>query len=122
MTRTPLTPLERLIVSHIAREAEAEPAAIGVWVFGSRARGASTEDSDLDVAVEFAAAEAPPLRDWLERVRRAAEEPVVDQWPGFVNLVGLFADDIDRRLARRVYAEGVAVWRRGQTIEESRSR
>lgn len=116
-TQAPLTPLERQIVFQIARQAEAEPSVVGVWVFGSRARGASTEDSDLDVAVEFATAEAPPLRDWLERVRRAAEEPVVDQWPGFVNLVGLFADDIDNRLASRVHAEGVAVWRRGQAAD-----
>lgn len=112
--RAPLTPLEQQIVFQIARQAEAEPSAVGVWVFGSRARGASTEDSDLDIAVEFAAAEAPPLRDWLERVRRAAEEPVVDQWPGFVNLVGLYADDIDPRLAWQVRSEGVVVWRRGQ--------
>jgi len=111
-----LTPLEQQIALRIAQEAQREPSAIGVWVFGSRARGASTEDSDLDIAVEFAAAETRPLRDWLERVRRAAEEPVVDQWPGFVNLVGLYADDPDPRLAQRVRAEGVAVWKRDPAI------
>lgn len=111
MTDAPLTPLERQIALRIAREAQRQPAATGVWVFGSRARGASTEDSDLDIAVEFAAAETRPLREWLDRVRREAEEPVVDQWPGFVNLVGLYADDIDPRLAKRVRAEGVIVWK-----------
>jgi predicted nucleotidyltransferase len=116
--RTPLTPLERQIASEIARQAQSEPAAVAVWVFGSRARGASTEDSDLDVAVQFAAAQTQPLREWLESVRRAAEEPVVDQWLVFVNLVGLYADDIDPRLAQRVRAEGEVVWQRERPAQD----
>lgn len=115
--RAPLTPLERQIVARIARQAEAEPSAIGVWVFGSRARGFSTEDSDLDVAVEFSAPEAQALRNWLDAVRRSAEEPLADQWPGFVDLVGLYADDADPRLAQQVHAEGIAVWRRGEHVD-----
>lgn len=96
----------------IAREAGAQPDAASVWLFGSRARGRSNEDSDLDVAVEFSAPETPALRAWLERVRREAEAPIADQWPGFVNLVGLYADDADQRLARRVHEEGVSLWQR----------
>jgi len=115
--RAPLTPLERQIVGQVAQQAQGQPAAVGVWVFGSRARGASTEDSDLDIAVEFAAPETRPLREWLEHVRRAAEEPVVDQWPGFVNLIGLYAGDIDTRLARQVRAEGIAVWVRHRAAQ-----
>jgi predicted nucleotidyltransferase len=111
---SPLTPLERQIVLQIAKRADNEPAAVAVWVFGSRARGASTEDSDLDVAVEFTAPAASALRSWLDDVRRSAEEPLVDQWPGYVNLVGLYADDVDPRLAQQVRAEGFTVWRRGQ--------
>lgn len=114
MTASPLTPLEASIIALIARAAGAQPAATAVWLFGSRARGASTEDSDLDIAVEFSWAETPALRTWLEHVRREAEAPVADQWPGFVNLVGLYADDVDQRLARRIRAEGIAVWR--QTV------
>jgi len=112
MTSPPLTPLEASIVDRIAREAGAQPAAIAVWVFGSRARGASTEDSDLDVAVEFSSAEDEALRAWLDRVRREAESPVADLWPGFVNLVGLYAAEVDSRLAERVHSEGRALWRR----------
>lgn len=67
--------------------------------------------------MEFAAAEAPGLRDWLESVRRAAQEPVVDQWPGFVDLVGLYAGDVDARLARQVRAEGVVVWERHRAAQ-----
>jgi hypothetical protein len=112
MTTSPLTPLEASIIDHIAREAGAQPAATAVWLFGSRARGASTEDSDLDVAVELSTAETPALRAWLERVRREAEAPVADQWPGFVNLVGLYAADVDSRLAQRIHSEGLALWQR----------
>jgi len=112
-----LTPLERQLVAQVARQAQAEPSAVGVWVFGSRARGDATDNSDFDIAVEFAAAETAPLREWLERVRRVAEEPVVDQWPGFVNLIGLYAGDIDTCLARQVRAEGVAVWVRHRAAQ-----
>jgi predicted nucleotidyltransferase len=114
---SPLTPLERQIVHPIARLADREPSAVAVWVFGSRARGFSTEDSDLDVAVEFSAPEAPALRNWLDAVRRSAEELLADQWPGFVDVVGLYADDADPRLAQHVHAEGIAVWRRGEHVD-----
>lgn len=114
---SPLTPLERQIVHRIARLADREPSAVAVWVFGSRARGFSTEDSDLDVAIEFSAREAPALRNWLDAVRRSAQEPLADQWPGFVDVVGLYADDADPRLAQQVHAEGIAVWRRGEPVD-----
>ena len=109
---SPLTPLETRIAALIAKRAAAQPAASAVWIFGSRARGASTENSDLDVAVEFSGPETQVLRGWLESVRREAEALVADQWPGFVNLVGLFAGDVDQRLAQRVRTEGFAFWRR----------
>lgn len=116
MTTSPLTPLEASIVARIAQEAGAQPAAAAVWLFGSRARGASTEFSDLDVAVEFSSAETPAMRAWLDQVRRDAEAPVADQWPGFVNLVGLFAGDVDGRLARRVHEDGLILWQRGLPV------
>ena len=119
MTRSPLTPLEASIVDRVARQAKAQPAADAVWVFGSRARGASTEDSDLDVAVEFSSAESAGLRDWLDRVRRDAESAVVDQWPGFVNLVGLYSAEPDPRLAERVHSEGLVLWRRTLPAESA---
>lgn len=114
-----LTPLEASIASRLASEAGAQPAATAVWLFGSRARGASTEDSDLDVAVEFSAPETSALRDWLERVRRALEEPIADQCPGFVDLVGLYADDVDARLTRHIREEGVILWQRRADFDEA---
>lgn len=112
MTTPPLTPLEESIVARIAQATGAQPAATAVWLFGSRARGESTEFSDLDVAVEFSSAETMAMRAWLEQVRHDAETPVADQWPGFVNLVGLYAGDVDSRLARRVHSEGLVLWQR----------
>jgi predicted nucleotidyltransferase len=110
-----LTPLEIQLTALIAQRASTNPSTMRVWVFGSRARGASTQNSDLDVAVEFDAAEATELRAWLETLRVEAEAPVVDQWPGFLNLVGLYANDPDPRLARRVRAEGLLIWERPAT-------
>jgi hypothetical protein len=121
MTTSPLTPLEASIVARIAREAGAQPAATAVWLFGSRARAASTEFSDLDVAVEFSSAESPAMRAWLERVRHDAETPVADQWPGFVNLVGLYAGDVDSRLTHRVRSEGLILWQRSTPVGDAAS-
>lgn len=121
MTTSPLTPLEASIVARVAQKAGAQPAAAAVWLFGSRARGASTEFSDLDIAVEFSSAETPSMRAWLEEVRRDVEAPVADQWPGFVNLVGLFAGDVDARLVRRVHEEGLILWQRGLPVSASAS-
>jgi predicted nucleotidyltransferase len=109
---SPLTPLELRITALITQRVSAQPCAARLWVFGSRARGASAQDSDLDVAVEFDAAESSELRAWLEALRTEAEAPVVDQWPGFVNLLGLYSNDPDPRLGRRVRAEGLLIWER----------
>jgi len=50
--------MPRLDIEKTIREAGPELAALGVhrlWLFGSRARGDSREDSDIDFLVEFAA-------------------------------------------------------------------
>lgn len=107
-----LTPLEVRLTALITQRASARCDVVRVWVFGSRARGSSTPDSDLDVAVEFNAAESTERRAWLESLRIETEAPLVDQWPGFVNLVGLYAGDRDGRLARRIRAEGLPIWER----------
>lgn len=117
MTASPLTPLEQSIAAYIAGEAAKQSAAVAVWLFGSRARGASTENSDFDVAVEFSCPETPALRDWIEKLRQRAEEPVAEQWPGFLDLLGLYAGDPDPRLARRVRAEGSIIWRRSKPAD-----
>lgn len=111
--KAPLTPLEQRVVAMIARRAEQQPAAIALWVFGSRARGDSDESSDLDLAVEFSSAETPALRQWIDRVRQEVEAAVLDDsCPGLLDLVGLYPNDIDPRLSRQVRAEGSLVWQR----------
>ncbi len=112
---SPLTPLEVQLTARVTQGASTIPGAVRVWVFGSRARGASTQDSDLDVAVEFAMPESPTLRARLDALRVEAEAPVVDQWPGFLNLVGLYSDDPDPRLVRRIREEGLLIWERGSS-------
>jgi predicted nucleotidyltransferase len=112
MNGTALTSLERQLAALVAARAALQPASERVWVFGSRARGASTEFSDLDIAVEFSVPGSPELRRWLDCLRVETEAPVADQWPGFVNLTGLFAEDADSRLLHRVREEGLLVWAR----------
>jgi predicted nucleotidyltransferase len=117
MKSSVLTPLERQLAADIAERAASRPDVRRVWIFGSRARGASTEYSDLDVAIEFSEPESADLRRWLERIRAAAEAPVAEQWPGLINLVGLFPEDGDPRLRNRILAEGLIVWDRESATE-----
>jgi predicted nucleotidyltransferase len=100
------------LAADIAERAALRPDVRQVWTFGSRARGASTEYSDLDVAIECSEPESADLGLWLERIRAAAEAPVAEQWPDLVNLVSLFPDDGDPRLRNRILAEGMIVWDR----------
>lgn len=116
MTGSPLTPLEQRIVRQLAQLAQRQPAATRVWVFGSRARGDSHEESDLDLAVEFGTAETAELRAWLDGVRRELEEPLLGQHSGFIDLLGLYAGDPDHRLAQQVRAEGRVIWQRGAAV------
>jgi predicted nucleotidyltransferase len=111
-----LTPLERSIAARLVQAAGAQPAAAALWLFGSRARGASHKNSDLDLAVAFSTAESPAHRLWLDQVRESLEAPIAERWPGFVNLVDRYADDADPRLARRVRSEGIALWQRPSSI------
>lgn len=112
MIGPPLTPLEQQILRDVAERAQSQAAAERVWVFGSRARAASDEWSDLDIAVEFSTGETPALRAWLDGVRRDVEEPLLPAWAGLIDLVGLYAGDFDPRLARQVHADGRVVWER----------
>jgi predicted nucleotidyltransferase len=112
MNSSVLTPLERQLAADIAERAALRPDVRQVWTFGSLARGASTEYSDLDVAIECSEPESADLGLWLERIRAAAEAPVAEQWPDLVNLVSLFPDDGDPRLRNRILAEGMIVWDR----------
>jgi predicted nucleotidyltransferase len=116
---SPLSPLERQLAALIASRAAMRPAVERVWIFGSRARGASTEHSDLDVAIEFSTPESADSRRWLEQLRAEAEAPVADQWPGFLDLVGLFPDDGDPRLRHRILAEGLIVWERDRQPQDA---
>lgn len=116
MIALPLTPLEQHIVQRIAQHAARQPAALRLWVFGSRARGDSDEASDLDLAIEFDAAESPALRTWIDEVRRDVEEPLLGYRPGLVDLLGLFAGDADPRLATQVRADGQPVWQRAAAV------
>lgn len=116
MTGPPLTPLEQRIVRQLAQHAQRQPAATRVWVFGSRARGNSHEESDLDLAVEFGTAENAELRAWLDGVRRELEEPLLGQHSGFIDLLGLYAGDPDSRLGQQVRAEGRILWQREAAV------
>jgi predicted nucleotidyltransferase len=43
------------IAAIVAQWAESQPLVIKAWIFGSRVRGTSRQDSDVDVAIEVAA-------------------------------------------------------------------
>lgn len=53
--------VERAISVEVAKR----PEIVAAWIFGSVARGDSTEDSDLDVAVLLRADQARSNRSWL---------------------------------------------------------
>ena len=58
-----------------------------VFLFGSRARGAATRTSDIDIAL---VAEVPLANDTLAKIREALEESTI---PYFVDVVDMSATD-----------------------------
>jgi predicted nucleotidyltransferase len=42
-----------LVEERVARWAAAQPLVLRAWIFGSRARGTSRDESDIDVAIEI---------------------------------------------------------------------
>jgi predicted nucleotidyltransferase len=108
-----LTDLERrLLAQLVARLSAASTRIRAIVLFGSRARGRSTPESDVDVAVRVAASRDRKLEDRIVSI--AADE----QWrPPFdgalrVSPLVLFDGEPAGPLHRTLDREGVALWTR----------
>jgi len=109
--------IEEEILYHLSRSVEEEvPEASQIIVFGSRARGDSNEDSDLDIAIVL---DAPYIEKWIwEKLwdikRRVQEGLQADELP--ITLTPIAQRDLVSRdfgVEKTIKTEGITVWRRG---------
>jgi predicted nucleotidyltransferase len=104
-----LTPFERARLGRLIARLSADPRVVRVRLFGSRARGRSRGNSDLDLAVDLAAPRQREIERWLAETSFDAEdEPSVPP----LQLVALFADEPPGRLDGALAREGVELWTR----------
>jgi predicted nucleotidyltransferase len=102
-----LTPLERARLARLIGCIAADPRVIRVRLFGSRARGRSHADSDLDLAVDLAVPRERDLERWLGE---AASDDEPEAPP--LQLVAIFAGEPPGRLGRTLEREGIELWKR----------
>lgn len=102
-----LTPFERARLEGLLARLATEPRLSRVVVFGSRARGRSRADSDLDLAVYFQSPRSRELERWLDAQATTPEE--IPDAPR-LQLVPFFADEPPTRLDGAVKREGIVLW------------
>jgi hypothetical protein len=108
-----LTDLERpLLTALVARLAAASARIRSIVLFGSRARGRSTVESDLDVAVLVAGRCDPKLEDQIVAI--AADEQWRAPFDGALRLSPLviFSGERAGSIRRTLDREGIALWTR----------
>ncbi len=108
-----LTDLERpLLAALVARLAPASAFIRAIVLFGSRARGRSTPESDLDVAVRVAGRRDRKLEDRIVAI--AAEEQWRSPFEGVLRLSPLviFEGEPATSLGRTLDREGIVLWSR----------
>lgn len=108
-----LTDLERpLLAALVARLSAASARVRAIVLFGSRARGRSTPESDLDVAVLVAGRRDPRLEDRIVAI--AADEQWRAPFDGALRLSPLvvFSGEPAGAIRRTLDREGIALWTR----------
>jgi predicted nucleotidyltransferase len=108
------TPMEMEIIRRLAAElVEAAIPMRALRIFGSRARGHSDEQSDLDIAVELG---VPPdavlSRRVMDMGRALSIPPVVNTLDLRVQIVPFFVGEDRSPLARAIAVEAETVWTR----------
>lgn len=104
-----LTPLERARLERLIERLAADPRVVRVRLFGSRARGRSRPDSDIDVAVDLAVPRSRPTERWL--LEAAADTGAVPGEPP-LQVVPIFAGEPPTALDRVLAREGIELWTR----------
>jgi predicted nucleotidyltransferase len=84
-----------------------QPQLSRVVAFGSRARGHSKAESDLDLAVYFTTPRSRELERWLAAQAEAPEE---DLAAPRLHLIAFFADEPPSRLDSVLRREGIVLW------------
>lgn len=102
-----LTPFERARLEGLLARLTTEPRLSRVIVFGSRARGRSRADSDLDLAVYFKSPRSRELERWLDA---QAATPDDNTGSPRLQLVPFFADEPPSRLDNALKREGIVLW------------
>jgi predicted nucleotidyltransferase len=108
------TPLERSIFKRLADEIRAADLPVtALRVFGSRARGRSRADSDLDIAVEVDCARDPALARRIQALGERVSVQYEDSGHRLrVQTVPMFRGDAAGFLGRTIERELDTVWTR----------
>lgn len=101
-----LTPLERAVLTRLVASVADQAAARSLVLFGSRSRGHSHTESDLDIAVRFVGSRDRALERWLSELEAEAGQSL----PSGMQAVPLFEADPPSRLQRTLDEEGVTLW------------
>jgi predicted nucleotidyltransferase len=104
-----LTPLERERLGRLIERIAVDPRVVRVRLFGSRARGRSRADSDLDLAVDLAVPRERAIERWL--VDASTDSAAAPEAPP-LQIVAVFAGEPPSRLDRALVREGIELWTR----------
>jgi uncharacterized protein len=99
----------RDLILGLAHRLGRHPAVERVWLYGSRARGDNFERSDIDLAVEAPAMDAP---DWLRM-----KFDVVDEAPTLLLIDLVRLEEAPDHLREQIRQEGVVVYERSRARE-----
>jgi predicted nucleotidyltransferase len=103
-----LTPLENFLVAEFARRVRAAASSrlVRISVFGSRVRGGSRADSDLDVAVFLSGNEDRALRDRIYEAAAQAASALEGGDPALLQPSVIFAGSARTRFVEIVERDG----------------
>lgn len=104
-----VTPLERARLGRLIERLAADPRGVRVRLFGSRARGRSRLDSDIDVAVDLAVPRSRPVERWL--LEATADTGALPGEPS-LQVVPIFADEHSTSLDGVLARKGIELWTR----------
>ena len=109
------SPHEKLLMDQLVADYSVVPETSRIIVFGSRARGASNDGSDMDVLV-LVETNNPTLLQTIQSLKKKALDDLEDF--AYVNVFALYERNYQKAnnsFLRNVKREGITVWKRKES-------